>query len=174
MLDEVQIPNLVGSRSDPIGEAIAVLRLEHGGRTQRSHPQKVVGQDAHDVPSAAAHVGLDAELVVPAPARPPPLEAGLLVGDDAAVGTFVGDGGVVFRRVGTEGLHFGHVLGQRAEGIDDDGQEGVAVRILGALPLELGGQIGLGEEAVRVDADVEGVGVIPSHELLLAGALMMQ
>lgn len=106
----------------------------------------------------------------PVPAAAPALHARGLVRDDRAVRGLV-RGRRELGRVDAERAHLRTLLGERPQRVEHDREPRIAVRILGALPLELRAHVRGREEAVAVHLDVERVAVVPPHELLLAGLL---
>ena len=72
---------------------------------------------------------------------------------------------VVGRRVAAKAAKHGSILGERAEGVDDDGCPRVAVGIFYVLPHVLGLHICGGKVAVVMSLDIKGVGVVPPHDM---------
>ena len=155
----------------PVHATYPRFRLARRGGPERPHPQEVARERRQHPPRTAGHVVLHLQLVIRCPAAAPLLQPRAFLVQYLAVRALVDDRVRVLRGIGPEGFQFRIPPRQTPERIDDDGKERIPVGILGPLPLQLGADVRLAHVAVGVRTDVEGVAVVPPHELLPTGCL---
>mmetsp|Transcript_4898 Transcript_4898/g.6726 ORF Transcript_4898/g.6726 Transcript_4898/m.6726 type:complete len:221 (+) Transcript_4898:117-779(+) len=130
----IQNFHLLSNSTHAIRIPLPILRLQHGSRTQRSHPQKVLRQNTHHIPCTTTHIIIHLQFIITTPTRSPFFQPRLFFRYNTPIRTFIGHWTIVFRWISTKCLNFRYIFRQGSKRIDNNRQKWIPAWIFSSLP----------------------------------------